>query len=115
MHPNDALNEGDAARFLGISPSFLSKRRCTGDGPLFVKYGKRVVYLRADLERWRDARRRASIQLTQRPPATAGENRETAASAPNLRAPPRARDATDNSRATARCVHGHPSIRGSRP
>jgi hypothetical protein len=61
MLPDDALTEDEAARFLGVSPSFLAKRRCYGEGPAFVKYGgKRVVYLKADLEAYRLARRRSA-------------------------------------------------------
>jgi hypothetical protein len=58
---DDALSEEEAALFLGVSKSFLAKRRCYGDGgPAWVKYGgKRVVYLRADLEAYRLAQRRA--------------------------------------------------------
>lgn len=59
MLPDNALTENQAARFLGVSPSFLAKRRCYGDGPAFVKYGgKRVVYLKDDLEAYRLAQRR---------------------------------------------------------
>ncbi len=59
MVPDCAFTEEDAARFLGVSASFLAKRRCYGEGPTFVKYGrKRIVYLRADLEAWRSAQRR---------------------------------------------------------
>ena len=72
MHLDNALSEDEAARFLGVSPSFLAKRRCYGDGPLFVKYGgKRVVYLRQDLEAWRDAQRRTPVSQNRRPTARA--------------------------------------------
>lgn len=74
MATDNAMGEKDAARFLGVSPSFLAKRRVSGDGPNFVKYGgKRVVYLRSDLEAWRDAQRRTSTPTTsdQPPPACA--------------------------------------------
>jgi hypothetical protein len=58
---DDTLNEDEAARFLGVSTSFLAKRRCRGDGPVFVKYGgKRIGYLRSDLKSYRAARRRTS-------------------------------------------------------
>jgi predicted DNA-binding transcriptional regulator AlpA len=61
---DEALSEEDAAQFLGVSKSFLAKRRCYGDdGPPYVKYGgKRVVYLRADLEQWRAAHRRIATE-----------------------------------------------------
>ena len=65
MVPDNALNEEEAAQFLGVSASYLAKHRCFGDGPPFVKYGgKRVVYLRSDLRAWRDVRRRTSTIST---------------------------------------------------
>ena len=71
MLPDNALTEDEAARFLGLSPSFLAKRRCYGDGPAFVKYGgKRIVYLKADLEAYRLAQRRSSDE----PPRVATAN-----------------------------------------
>jgi predicted DNA-binding transcriptional regulator AlpA len=69
MVPDNAMAEKDAARFLGVSTSYLAKRRVSGDGPQFVKYGsKRVVYLRSDLEAWRDARRRTTTAPDQQQP-----------------------------------------------
>ena len=68
----NAMGEKDAARFLGVSPSFLAKRRVLGDGPYFIKYGgRRVVYLRSDLEAWRDARRRTATAPDQQLPTRA--------------------------------------------
>jgi predicted DNA-binding transcriptional regulator AlpA len=72
MAPDNAMAEKEAAQFLGVSPSFLAKRRVSGDGPQFVKYGgKRVVYLRLDLEAWRNAQRRTSTMSDQTIPARA--------------------------------------------
>jgi hypothetical protein len=69
---DDELTEEQAARFLGVSPSFLAKSRCRGDGPVFVKYGgKRVAYLRTDLKSWRAARRRTSTASAEPSPAHA--------------------------------------------
>lgn len=63
MVADEALTEDEAARFLRVSPSFLAKRRCYGDGPAFIKYGgKRVVYLKADLETYRRTQRRTSVR-----------------------------------------------------
>lgn len=68
MPSDNAMSEDEAARFLGVSPSFLAKRRCYGEGPAFVKYGaKPVVYLRLDLERWRSAQRRLPQAVTALP------------------------------------------------
>ena len=48
------------------APSYLGEASLFGDGPPFVKYGgKRVVYLRSDLEAWRDAQRRTSTTSDQ--------------------------------------------------
>ena len=72
MNFDNALTEDEAARYLGVSPSFLAKHRVSGDGPQFVKYGgKRVVYLRSDLEAWRDAQRRTSTMSDPTSPARA--------------------------------------------
>lgn len=40
----------EAARHLGISKSFLDKRRIAGTGPAYLKIGRRVMYDLRDLE-----------------------------------------------------------------
>ncbi|OGT46901.1 MAG: hypothetical protein A3F17_02320 [Gammaproteobacteria bacterium RIFCSPHIGHO2_12_FULL_41_15] len=64
MHNNQlarALNEKAAAAYIGLSVSFLQKDRMNGvlpgrqPGPRYAKLGKRVVYLREDLDAWLDA------------------------------------------------------------
>jgi len=54
------LNSPEAAEYLGISASTLSKRRVDGNGPKYLKLGRRVVYDTRDLDAWLDTRRRAS-------------------------------------------------------
>lgn len=54
------LDTGAAARLLGVSTSFLNKKRVTGDGPAFFKVGRRVLYDRAELESWLRERRFAN-------------------------------------------------------
>lgn len=54
------LRVPEAARFLGLSASFLNKRRCAGGGPAFRKLGRAVLYDPADLELWLADRRRFS-------------------------------------------------------
>ena len=44
------LSPPEAAEYLGISASTLSKRRVFGGGPIFLKQGRRVVYDVRDLE-----------------------------------------------------------------
>lgn len=43
----------DAAQYLGISLSFLNKMRITGNGPAFIKHGRKVViYTKNALDSW---------------------------------------------------------------
>ena len=48
------LNSPEAAEYLGISASTLSKRRVDGGGPKYLKLGRRVVYDTRDLDGWLD-------------------------------------------------------------
>jgi predicted DNA-binding transcriptional regulator AlpA len=63
-HPNDEqhalLDPVAAAAFLGVSKSFLDKRRVRGDGPPFRKIGRRVFYWRNEVEAWVDQFRHTS-------------------------------------------------------
>jgi predicted DNA-binding transcriptional regulator AlpA len=56
------LNAEEAAIFLGISKSWLNKKRGQGGGPQYHKFGRRVVYDLRDLELWaaRNKRRHTS-------------------------------------------------------
>jgi len=54
------LASAEAAQYLGISASTLSKRRVFGGGPRYLKLGRRVVYDVRDLDKWLEAHRRAS-------------------------------------------------------
>jgi predicted DNA-binding transcriptional regulator AlpA len=55
---NDKLmNEEGLAEWLGISQSAIAKMRVRGDGPRFLKLGRRVAYDPADVQAWLDARR----------------------------------------------------------
>jgi hypothetical protein len=62
MHPAEhkRLSGPDAAQYLGISASTLSKLRVFGGGPKFHKLGRRVVYDSRDLDGWFEARQRSS-------------------------------------------------------
>jgi predicted DNA-binding transcriptional regulator AlpA len=61
--PVRCLSEAQAARYLGISRSTLRQGRVLGPiigrmpVPPFVKLGRRVVYLRDDLDQWLEAHR----------------------------------------------------------
>ena len=50
--PEMLLNTVDAARLLGVSPSFLAKARMEGKGPRYRKLGRAVRYAPVDLDHW---------------------------------------------------------------
>ena len=58
---NQALNNAQAANFLGINPKTLANWRSLGLGPNYIRYGDgpkgRVVYDMSDLIAFRDASR----------------------------------------------------------
>jgi hypothetical protein len=55
---DDAMLDAEAAeRLIGLRKATLAKMRCIGGGPPFVKAGRRVLYRRADIKAWLDARR----------------------------------------------------------
>jgi predicted DNA-binding transcriptional regulator AlpA len=58
------INAPEAAQYLGISASTLSKLRVTGGGPKFHKLGRRVVYDTRELDGWFSARQRRSTSDT---------------------------------------------------
>jgi hypothetical protein len=49
-----------AAALTGLAASTLAKLRCVGGGPPFIKLGRKVLYRRADLADWLNARRVAN-------------------------------------------------------
>jgi hypothetical protein len=56
------LNERDAAKYIGMSVSFLRLSRMRGttkctDAPAFLKAGKAIRYLPRDLDAWLESRR----------------------------------------------------------
>lgn len=50
------LSNSAAAELLSLSPRTLEKYRVIGGGPIFRKFGRRVLYAREDLESWALAR-----------------------------------------------------------
>ena len=46
--------------FLNLSPRTLERLRVEGRGPAFLKFGRRVMYSRADLVAWAESQRRLS-------------------------------------------------------
>ena len=52
------LRPDDAARYLGFGAGWLAKLRMRGgDGPKFIKLGRRIRYTRSDLDQWVEANR----------------------------------------------------------
>jgi len=45
-----------AAHYVGLSESTLSKLRLNGNGPVYCKLGRRVVYRPEDLDHWLQSR-----------------------------------------------------------
>ena len=56
----DYINTQQAAAAFGLSASWLTKLRLTGNGPVYRKVGKRVLYRRDELERWIESHSRKS-------------------------------------------------------
>jgi len=50
------LTQREAAMALRLSERTLERNRVTGDGPPFVKAGRRVLYRQSDLDQWIAAR-----------------------------------------------------------
>jgi len=48
----DLLTTYEAARYLGMSPGSLSNWRSTGRGPTYIKLGSKVMYRKAEVERF---------------------------------------------------------------
>jgi predicted DNA-binding transcriptional regulator AlpA len=46
------LSPKEAACFLGVSKSWLDKKRLDGAGPIYLKLGRRVVYDPTDLNKF---------------------------------------------------------------
>lgn len=51
------MNDKQAADFLGVKVSTLRKCRFEGRGPVYFKFGSRVVYYMDNLEAYRSAHR----------------------------------------------------------
>ena len=55
-----AFDAEAAAQHLGIATSTLAKLRLSGDGPVFCKIGRRVIYRVDDLNDFLDSKVRSS-------------------------------------------------------
>ena len=50
--PPSNLRERDAARYLGLSTSYLRKARRFGRGPTYIHLGRAIRYAVSDLQAW---------------------------------------------------------------
>lgn len=53
----EALDTAQGAAFVGLTRRQMEHLRCRGGGPRYVKLGRHVRYLRADLIEWLHAHR----------------------------------------------------------
>lgn len=65
----------DAAAHIGVSKSYLDKKRCYGGGPVYFKIGAAIVYARADLDAWMSERRATSTWQASNDNLPAGQRR----------------------------------------
>lgn len=54
------LDPPELAQRLGITVGCLAKWRLVGEGPAFLRVGRRIQYDPRDISKWLDRRRRAS-------------------------------------------------------
>ena len=59
-YPQSKLRAPAASKYLGLSASTLAKMRLRGDGPVYLKLSRIVVYDMRDLDAWLTTRRRRS-------------------------------------------------------
>ena len=53
------IDTAGAADYSGLAISTLEKMRVSGDGPTYIKVGRRVLYFPEDIENWLKSHRRA--------------------------------------------------------
>lgn len=58
---SEKMNTKEAATYIRKSASWLNKTRLTGAGPVYLKIGGSVLYLRSDLDQWLAGTRRTGV------------------------------------------------------
>jgi hypothetical protein len=58
--PQHLFNAPAAARYIGMSESWLAKTRVYGSSLNYLKIGRRVLYAKQDLDAWLAAHKRRS-------------------------------------------------------
>ena len=56
MHDEEYLDPLAAANFTKRSKSTLDKLRCSGNGPRFIRAGRKILYKKTDLIAWLDSK-----------------------------------------------------------
>ncbi|WP_041767835.1 AlpA family transcriptional regulator [Pseudovibrio sp. FO-BEG1] len=57
---NEFLTAQQTSELLGVTCGSLAKWRLSGEGPVYAKLGRRIIYLKRDLHEWIDANRHRS-------------------------------------------------------
>ena len=57
---NDLMTTEETALYVRLSPRTLERYRVTGQGPTYLKNGRRAFYRQADLDQWLENNRRRS-------------------------------------------------------
>lgn len=55
--PDTVLSERQLAKRLGVGQRTLQRWRTEGNGPVYLRLGKRIAYLERDVESWLTTRR----------------------------------------------------------
>ncbi|MFC3164962.1 helix-turn-helix transcriptional regulator [Ciceribacter thiooxidans] len=58
---SEKMTTADAATYISKSASWLNKTRMSGTGPVYLKIGGAVRYLKSDLDAWLSGKRRTAI------------------------------------------------------
>lgn len=53
----DLLDPAELSRRIGVGTGCLAKWRMTGDGPAYIRVGRRIHYDPRDVQAWLEARR----------------------------------------------------------
>ena len=57
---DEFMDTKTAAKIVFFSPASLASMRVRGNGPVFYRLGRRILYKKADLLAWREARKFSS-------------------------------------------------------
>ena len=58
---SEKMTTAEAATYIAKSASWLNKTRMSGTGPVYLKIGGAVRYLKSDLDAWLSGKRRTAI------------------------------------------------------